>query len=102
MSLPQDIQEAGRVFSESLAALDQYSATTTELKKKAARCKRQIKKYMTQNQLQTLRVGDRAFSFEQAEKVVCTMDRVAKAFPATAVEKFKQENTEVKRVFTCD
>lgn len=102
MSLPQDIQEAGRVFSESLAALDQYSATTKELKKKAARCKRQIKKYMTQNKLQTLKVGDRAFSFEQAEKVVCTMDRVAKAFPANAVEKFKQENTEVKSVFTCD
>jgi len=102
MSLPQEIQESGRVFEESLASLEQYSATTKELKKKAARAKRHIKKYMTQNNMTTLKIGERVFSFEQAEKIVCTMDRVEKSFPSTAVEKYKKENTEIKTVFSCD
>ena len=100
-TLPQAILDTGRTYSETLVALDQHNAVAKEMKKKVAKCKREIKKYMAQQQLQTLKVGDTTFSFEQREKLVLTIDRVEKAFPPSAVEKYKRENAEVKTIFSC-
>ena len=55
---------------------------------------------MKQNNLPQLRVGTMTFGFEKKEKIVCTMDRVEKAFPNDQVSGFKEQNKQAKEVFT--
>lgn len=100
-NIPLELQEQAKTFAEANALLEQRNNETKEVKKNITRCKREFKKYMIQNKISTLEIAGKTFTFEPSEKVVVTLDRIEQSFAESAVNKYKQENTEKKTVFSC-
>lgn len=94
------IDEAKRIYLEQIPKLQRLNDELKQVRKIIGAQKRAFKKHMKQNNLPQLRVGTTTFGFEKKEKIVCTMDRVEKAFPNDQVLRFKEQNKQAKEVFT--
>ena len=103
-TIPQSLQASWEQYiqvSQSLETINQqHKKDTKDLKKKLSEVKRAFKKYMKDNNISKLSVGNNTFEFEQKEKVLVTIDRIERAFNPEAVEAYKKTNKEVKTVFT--
>jgi len=98
--VPPTLQQTAQTFLEVLNGIDHLNGELKGLRKTKSKCIREIKKYMKANNIPSMKIGDKTFNFEQNEKLVLSIDRVERSFPASQVEKFKQENTEIKTSFT--
>lgn len=94
------VEEAKRIYLEQIPKLQQLNDQLKQVRKIIGTQKRVFKKHMKQHNLSQLRVGTTTFGFEKKEKIVCTMDRVEKAFPSDQVVRFKEQNKQAKEVFT--
>lgn len=101
-SAPPQLQQVEKTFLDALQSMDQLNKQLKASRKVAGKCKKEIKKYMVDNKIQSLDIGGKTFCFEKKQKVVVTMDRMEKAFKEEDVARYKQQNMENKTVFKMD
>ena len=101
-SAPPQLQQVEKTFLDALQSMDQLNKQLKASRKVAGKCKKEIKKYMVDNKIQSLDIGGENLCFEKKQKVVVTMDRMEKAFKEEDVARYKQQNMENKTVFKMD
>ncbi|MBO73886.1 MAG: hypothetical protein CMD33_01285 [Flavobacteriales bacterium] len=100
----ETFESASQVYQETLPKLFELRDQCKELSKLLAKQKKVFKKYMKENSMDELRVGEITFTFESKEKIMCNIDRVEQYFGTDQMAEFKRRNTETKERFmeVCD
>ncbi len=95
------VQLALDSFLEATGRVEEIQDELKPLRKKSKLALNTIKTYMTENNLETMDLQGKTFSFENKEKVVLKMDRVEAfaQFSPEAVMAYKDANTESKVSF---
>ena len=92
----EDLEAAHKAYVDALPKAKELREKLKEQTKILGRQKNIFKKYMKENSLTSLRVGNMNFAMQEEESVPLKMDLVENHFPSNLVEEYKQKNKKRK------
>jgi hypothetical protein len=94
-----DLEAAKQLYLTTVPELLELRDKATEKSKILSKQKTIFKRYMKQQSLSSLTVGETTFSLEEEEKVTCSLDKVEAFFPDDLVTQFKNSNKKRRMTF---